>query len=210
MNTWKRRALAVIAVALLSVPSAFGVYHALVPTRGAFAAAMAAAGFEAVYISTALLMLRPALRSYARNVSLAAVIVAVILNTLADYQARVPGGLARWTVAVEQFDPLALALALIESAPLAALAYAMATLLHRLSEDESDAAHVLSSLLAPESPATITKSITLSETHHAEPPALTDDAPALSKTARVKALATERGVSISTAWRWVNEGKVEL
>lgn len=134
MNTWKRRAPAILAVALLSVPSAVGVYHALAPTRGWFAAGSAAAGFEAVYLSTAVLVLTPALRTYAQRVALAAVGVAVVLNTLADYQARVPGGLASWAEAVRLFDPLAAVLAVVESAPLAILAYAVAMLIHRLSE----------------------------------------------------------------------------
>lgn len=44
----------------------------------------------------------------------------------------------------------------------------------------------------------------------AERPALSDDAPTLSKTARVKRLAAELGVSESTAWRKVNAGEVQL
>lgn len=41
-------------------------------------------------------------------------------------------------------------------------------------------------------------------------PALSDAPPALSKTAKVKAIATERGVSETTVWRWAEKGKVEL
>lgn len=138
MNTWKRRALAVLAVALLSVPSALGVFKALEPSRGLVGAALAAAGFEAVYLSTAVLVLTSDLRAYARRVALAAVATAIILNTLADYQVKVPGGLASWAAAQRLFDPLALVLSLVESAPLAGLAYAMAELLHRLGEATPD------------------------------------------------------------------------
>ena len=72
-NSLKRRALAIVAVLLLSVPSALGVARALEPTRGAIAAYLAAAGFELVYLSTAILMLSAELRRYAQRVALAAV-----------------------------------------------------------------------------------------------------------------------------------------
>ena len=137
MNTWKRKALAVLAVALLGVPAAMGVYKALEPTRGPWAAGLAAGGFELVYISTAILVLTPELRAYARRVALAAVATSVLLNTLADYAHRVPDGLASWTQAQRLFDPLALGLSVVESLPLAGLAYAMAELLHRLAEAET-------------------------------------------------------------------------
>lgn len=56
----------------------------------------------------------------------------IVLNVLADYAARVAGGLASWPQAVARFDPLALAV--LESAPLCGLAFALASLLHRLAE----------------------------------------------------------------------------
>lgn len=139
-NTWARKSLAVAAVLLLSVPSAVGVQRALAPTRGDVAAWLAAAGFEAVYLAVALLVLTPALRRYAQRVALGAVLTAISLNSIADYAARVPGGLASWAEAQRLFDPLGLALAVAESVPLAALAYAMATLLHRLAEADEHAA----------------------------------------------------------------------
>jgi len=139
MNTWKRKALAVVAVALLGIPAALGVYKALLPTRGPWGAGLAAGGFELVYISTAILVLTPELRAYARRVALAAVGTSILLNSIADYQARVPGGLAGWSQAHALFDPLALILSIVESAPLAGLAYAMAELLHRLSDGERPA-----------------------------------------------------------------------
>lgn len=46
MNTWQRKALTIISVPLLAVPSAIGVYQFLEPTSGPFSAGMAAAGFE--------------------------------------------------------------------------------------------------------------------------------------------------------------------
>ena len=153
-NTWARKSLAVAAVLLLSVPSAVGVQRALAPTRGGVAAWLAAAGFEAVYLAVALLVLTPALRRYAQRVALGAVLTAISLNSIADYAARVPGGLASWAEAQRLFDPLGLALAVAESVPLAALAYAMATLLHRLAEadDQAVEAPALTMTLARELP----------------------------------------------------------
>lgn len=134
---WKI-AVAIGAVLLLSAPSAVGVYRALEATRGAVAAALAAGGFELAYLSLSLHSLRPALRRQARAVAIGAVIAAIALNALADYSHRVPGGLDSWTAAQRRFDPLALALAVGESAPLAGLAFALASLLHRLAEDSPD------------------------------------------------------------------------
>lgn len=138
-NTWQRRSLAIAAVVCLSVPSAVGVHHALAPTRGAVAAWLAAIGFELVYLSTAVLVLRADLRRYAQRVALAAVITAVTLNALADYARRVPEGLTSWRSFAATFDGLALGLSVIESLPLAALAYAVAVLLHRLAEADAEA-----------------------------------------------------------------------
>jgi hypothetical protein len=138
INPWFKIAAAVAAVLCLSAPSAVGVFKALESTRGSIAAGMAAAGFELAYLSLSLLTLRPELRQQARRVALGAVITAIVLNGLADYGARVAGGLASWPAALRLFDPLALALAILESAPLAGLAYALASLLHRLAEEPAD------------------------------------------------------------------------
>jgi hypothetical protein len=129
-----RIAIAVVAVLMLSAPAALGVYMALVSTRGPVAAGLAAVGIELAYLSLALLMLRSELRPHARRVALAAVSTSIVLNVLADYSARVPGGLSSWHALAASFDPLALCLAMIESAPLAGLAFALASLLHRLAE----------------------------------------------------------------------------
>ena len=126
--------LAVVAVLALSAPAAVGVYRALEPTRGAGAAGLAALGIELAYLSLALLTLSAELRAHARAVALSAVGTSISLNVLADYSARVPGGLTSWPQAVARFDPLALGLAVVESAPLAGLAFALASLLHRLAE----------------------------------------------------------------------------
>lgn len=158
VNPRWRILIAVAAVLLLSMPSAVGVYKALEPTRGPVAAGAAALGFELCYLSISLLVLRPDLRRQARAVALGAVFTAILLNTLADYTARVPGGLAGAAEAARLFDPLALALALVESLPLAALSYALAQLLHRLAE-------------APEAPAPVVAE-RVEDTPSYPPPAL--------------------------------------
>jgi hypothetical protein len=139
-NTLRRKALALAAVLLLSVPSAIGVQHALEPTRGPVAAWMGAAGFEAVYLSTAILILSTELRRYAQRIALAAVVTAVVLNSIADYGTRNPQGLVSAAQAWQHFDGLLLLLSLVESLPLAGLSYAMASLLHRLAEQEGQPA----------------------------------------------------------------------
>lgn len=145
MNTWKRKALALASVPLLAVPSAAGVYLWLVPHIGAFFAGLTAAGFESLYIGiNVLIITTPELRRYARNVALSGVATAVIFNTLARYQAMVcpplsaseiaRGIVSSCTLRTATFDAIALGLAVLESIPLAGLAYAISVLLHRLSE----------------------------------------------------------------------------
>lgn len=137
MNTWKRKALALASVPLLAVPSAIGVYTYLEPQSGPVGAGLAASGFEVLYIGVNILIIStPELRTYARNVSLGAVIVAVLMNSLAHYGASVPHAYQGAAFAV-----LPGILAVIASAPLAGLAYAVSVLLHRLSEDEVKRAH---------------------------------------------------------------------
>lgn len=143
-NSWKRKALALASVPALALPSAIGVERYLAPDSGAVAAWSAAVGFEVLYIGVNILILRsPELRRYARNVSLAAVATAVLLNSLAHYRANVPAAYSG-----APFSILAFALALVASLPLAGLAYAVSVLLHRLSEDEAAATEILNEALA--------------------------------------------------------------
>ena len=124
-NSWKRKALALLSVPLLAIPSAVGVYTFLAPTSGELAAGLAAAGFELLYIGVNILIIStPDLRRYARNVSLCAVATAVLMNTLAHYMAPT-------------FDLGALGISIVASLPLATLAYAVSVLLHRLSEADT-------------------------------------------------------------------------
>lgn len=192
-NTWARKALALISVPALALPSAIGVQRYLAPESGAIAAWSAAIGFEVLYVGINILILRsPELRRYARNVALAAVATAVLLNSLAHYQVRVAGAFDGAPLNV-----LASALAVIASLPLAGLAYAVSVLLHRLSEDEAAATAVLEEALSQ-------PTVTIGAV---ERPALSDG---MSKTARVKALAAELGISESTAWRKVKAGELSI
>jgi len=134
------RILATLAVLLLSAPSALGVQRALAPTRGDLAGWLAAVGIELAYLSLAFAAFEDQRRQrLAVRVARAAVLTAITLNVLADYAARVPEGLSGAAVFTATFDWLLLALAVLESAPLAALAYTLATLLH--SSAQSHTAH---------------------------------------------------------------------
>ena len=145
----KFRVLAALAVLLLSAPSALGVQRALAPTRGELAGWLAAAGIELAYLSLAFATFADQRRQrLAARVARAAVLTAITLNVLADYAARVPAGLSGAAQFLASFDWLLLALSLLESAPLAALAYTLATLLHTHSSShphpQPDASHTAS------------------------------------------------------------------
>ena len=127
----KFRILATFSVLLLSAPSALGVQRALAPTRGDVAGWLAAAGIELAYLSLAFATFADQRRQrLAARVARAAVLTAITLNVIADYAARVPTGLSGAAQFLATFDWLLLILSLLESAPLAALAYTLATLLH--------------------------------------------------------------------------------
>lgn len=199
MNTWPRLILAILSVPLLAAPSAYGVYLYLAPESGHFAATSAAVGFELLYIGVNVLILASKeLRQYGRNVALAAVATAVTFNTLAHYQMKVDGAFSG-----AAFAPLAFFLSLLTSLPLAGLAYAVSVLLHRLSDHTPDESSPTCSTPAMEHNLTVNVLAVDSEAT----PQLSDR---LSKTARVKLLAAERGWSESKAWRMVKNGEVEV
>jgi len=182
--------LSIIAVPLLAAPSAYGVYMYLEPESGIAAAVSAAIGFELAYIGVNVLALHtPEQRQYAQRVALAAVATAVIFNTLAHYQLKVPGAFTGASLSW-----LALSLSLLTALPLAGLAYALSVLLHRLSEHESsmtqrqrDDSTALSTMLSSP-PVQNTVNILVESD---------------SKSNRVKQLAAQHGVSESTMWRRV-------
>jgi len=136
----KFRILAALAMLSLSAPSALGVQCALSPTRGELAGWLAALGIELAYLSLAFIKFdgQQRQRSAAR-VAKTAVATAITLNVLADYAARVPAGLTNAAVFLTTFDWLLLALSVLESAPLAGLAYTLAVLLHTRSSKQHPA-----------------------------------------------------------------------
>jgi ribosomal protein S27AE len=143
----KFRILATFSVLLLSAPSALGVQRALAPTRGELAGWLAAVGIELAYLSLAFAAFEDRQRQrLASRVARAAVLTAITLNVLADYAARVPAGLSGAAQFLASFDWLLLALSVLESAPLATLAYTLATLLHThsVSHPQPDASHTAS------------------------------------------------------------------
>jgi ribosomal protein S27AE len=183
MNTWKRKALALLSVPLLAVPSAAGVYLWLVPHIGPFFAGLTAAGFESLYIGiNVLIITTPELRRYARNVALSGVATAVIFNTLARYQAMVcpplsaaeiaRGIVSSCTLRTAPFDGIALGLAVLESIPLAGLAYAISVLLHRLSEEEARKTHAPPDALADAGTAYTAPTMHLGSAMYARPSVL--------------------------------------
>jgi hypothetical protein len=145
----KFRILAVLSILLLSAPSALGVQRALAPTRGELAGWLAALGIELAYLSLAFIEFDDHQRQRnAARVAKTAVATAIVLNVLADYAARVPTGLTGATAFLATFDWLLLALSVLESAPLAGLAYTLAVLLHTRSSaryNADDASTLLAS-----------------------------------------------------------------
>ena len=143
------RILAALSMILLSAPSALGVQRALAPTRGELAGWLAALGIELAYLSLAFIEFADVQRQRnAARVAKTAVATAIVLNVLADYAARVPAGLTGAAAFLATFDWLLLVLSVLESAPLAGLAYTLAVLLHTRSSKQynvDDASSMLAS-----------------------------------------------------------------
>ena len=131
MSHRARLFIAVLCIALLSAPSALGVQRALAVTRGDFASWLAAIGIELAYVTTIILSSATRVQHEARRVALFAVSAAIILNIVADYAARQPESLTSSAAFVQTFDVLLIVLSIVESAPLAGLAYVVALLTHK-------------------------------------------------------------------------------
>ena len=143
------RILAALSMILLSAPSALGGQRAHAPTRGELAGWLAALGIELAYLSLAFIEFADVQRQRnAARVAKTAVATAIVLNILADYAARVPVGLTGAAAFLATFDWLLLVLSVLESAPLAGLAYTLAVLLHTRSSKQhnvDDASSMLAS-----------------------------------------------------------------
>lgn len=183
-RTHWRSILAHLPLPMLGLAASYGVYSfALLFVPQFFALAQAAA-FELTYIGLAVVDAPElARRSRAARISVAAVAVSVVYNSAAGYFHRNPlalSGLSFWEE---------LGLAVVHGAPLAITAYFVADfLLHPTTRtvmaDES-------STPVDESAATVTP----------EPVLL----PPLTKTERVRLLASELNISESTVWRLMNK-----
>jgi hypothetical protein len=192
------RVLATLSVLLLSAPSALGVQRALAPTRGELAGWLAAAGIELAYLSLAFAAFADQRRQrLAARVARAAVLTAITLNVLADYAARVPGGLSSAAAFTASFDWLLLALSVLESAPLAALAYTLATLLHTHSSADvsADASASASALDATDANASDASASDASASRRYARASMQDASASASATMQVASDASASGAS---------------
>lgn len=179
---------------MLALAASYGVFkyaELYVPSWVAF---IQAAAFEAVYLGLAI---APNFSTYqqrrASAISGGAVVASVLYNTLAGLFHRIP---------LEQFNlPVygELAFAALHGLPLAWVAYLVADLLlHSQVESKEES--------KTEVPTVMEQSVTFNVL------AVDSEAtsPALSKTAKVKQLAAQNGVSESTIWRKVTKGEIEV
>lgn len=170
---------------MLASSAAYGVamFQALfVPW---YVAWLSAAAFECTYALLAFVGTTDTRR--AMWLSVAAVAVSVVYNTLSSLFHIRPALLVDRPLWSD------VTLALLHGAPLAIVAYAVASLLvHQRSTPDT--------LPAP----LVEQSVTVQVL------TVANDTPALSRTAQVKQLASERGVSESTIWRKVKAGAITL
>jgi len=129
--------LAIVAVLMLSLPSAKAAYEWLMPIRGQWAAASAAMGFELTYLALAGMFFTSA-EAYrsARRLQLWAVLTAIALNSIYSYGQRHGVDLSTGARAWSTFDLWLVSLSVVESIPLAGLAFGVSMVLHRLIADD--------------------------------------------------------------------------
>jgi hypothetical protein len=127
-----RKLLAILAVVLLSIPSALGVYAIVSTTRGQVAGWLAAIGIELAYLTVVTLRVPRHLQKYSQWVARIGVATAIVLNILADYSLRVPGVFQSSSAFLSQFDWVLFLLSILVSIPLPGLAFAIMLLLHEL------------------------------------------------------------------------------
>lgn len=183
-HTWYAR----LPLPLLALSAAYGVYQFQALFTPWYVALLSAAAFEAVYLSLSFTPTPDTKR--AMIISVSAVAVSVLYNTLSSLFHLRPALL------VDRLLWTDIALAVLHGAPLAIVAYAVADLLlHRTNKEHDDSTALATLLTTPvqdDSAMIVTESVTL------------------SKSQRVKQLAVERGVSETTIWRQVKQGKVEV
>lgn len=171
---------------MLALAASYGVFEFQLLFVPVWVALVSALAFEVTYIALAFVGTPDPRRATA--ISVAAVVVSVAYNTLAALFTRRPEMLLDTPLWGD------VTLAALHGLPLAVVAYNVAAL-----------------LLHGGAPATVTEAApTINVTQAVQvvtPPALQDDSAGLSKTARVERLASENGVSTTTAWRKVKAGE---
>jgi hypothetical protein len=184
----RRDILARLPLPMLALSAAYGVWQFQALFVPLWVALLSALAFESVYIALALAPASDPRR--ATVISLTAVTVSVLYNTLSSLFHIRPALLLERPLWAD------VALACLHGAPLAIVAYAVADLvLHRTATPHTTPHHTAAPVETPVLAQQVNVTIEAA-------PALPDAGP-LSKTARVKLLARERGVSESAAWRLV-------
>jgi hypothetical protein len=185
--TWLRAnwsgLLARLPLPMLALAAAYGVWSFQALFVPWYVAAVSAASFELVYIGIAVTRLGAEQRKRAMAISIGAVVVSIIYNSLSALFAIRPALLLGRPLWAD------IALAIIHGLPLAIVAYLVADLLLHTPR-------VASRVLASESKPLAVESKT--------------PAPPLSKTETVKRLASTLGVSESTVWRKLERGELSL
>lgn len=127
---WFQRWAPIIPLPMLGVPASYGVYHFATLFAPWWVAVVEACAFEATYIGLAAANSLPKeLRGQARRISLGAVGVSVLYNTIAGAVWRSPEMFERLKVSGEMWEfGLFWFLALAHGAPLAILAYLVSDL----------------------------------------------------------------------------------
>lgn len=205
---WTRHWRAVLsraALPMLALAASYGVYqYALLYVPG-WVAFVQAAAFELTYLGLA--VARNVDTHRARRISAGAVVTSIIYNTLAGLFHRVP--LASFALPIHG----ELAFAALHGLPLAWVAYLVADLM--LHEGGVADAPPWWERVIVRVFGGVSVSPAVPALHQAERPALQDGAPTLqadtasvSRTARIKMLARQDGVSESTMRRRVERGEV--
>jgi hypothetical protein len=122
-------------VALLSLPSSYGVFSALLLMHDIYISSLSFLGYELFYIIAAYFIMKNGLRRDLLKIEMAAFMMAIVLNIIADYTRRVPGSLVSEAQLLATFSSLDLVMAIIESLALSGLAFVTAILMKYLYQE---------------------------------------------------------------------------
>ncbi|NJN68227.1 MAG: hypothetical protein HC884_16690 [Chloroflexaceae bacterium] len=102
-----------------------------------FISSLSSLGYELFYILAAYFIMKNGLRRDLLKIELAAFLMAMVFNIIADYTRRVPGSLVSETQLLATFSALDLVMAVIESLALSGLAFVTALLMKYLYKPAS-------------------------------------------------------------------------